>query len=313
MSQIASRTFTNAFDDVRTICRDQNKDRYTDGFLINLGAIVHGEIQDEFARRDIAFGETVDKASFSYTAAVAPLATTAAAIAANVATFTFGVDPTITPYFFAVGDLVYITGFTGADTVFNGAFPIVTVNSGLKQITVAITHGNISAATNGTAQLQQIINVSPNVVDMYEPLEVWQRLDATQEWEWVPKVDRLDADPVVSYNHLQAYEWSDGVIKVNACSNNMLIMVRYTRQLAYPVASSTLSVEGFYYPLVRGVAREAFWATKRYSEGDRQDLKYKETLEGAILRAKRASQGVPRRMGMYRSVGPSGPMIVTSK
>lgn len=78
------------------------------------------------------------------------LATTAASVTSNVATFTFGSSP-IT-FGFLVGEALNITGFTGGDTYFNGVWSISTVTS--TQITATqpgFSHADASAATNGSA------------------------------------------------------------------------------------------------------------------------------------------------------------------
>lgn len=85
-----------------------------------------------------------------------PLATTSASVSGNLATFTMASNPVTAG--FAAGMTLQVTGFTGGDTYFNagtltggsitGGYTILVVSS--TTVTVALTHANASASTNGT-------------------------------------------------------------------------------------------------------------------------------------------------------------------
>lgn len=59
MSTIASRTFANAFSDVRELLNDSGGDIFTDAMLLKFAPQVHAEIQDEFGKHDLRFGEAI--------------------------------------------------------------------------------------------------------------------------------------------------------------------------------------------------------------------------------------------------------------
>jgi hypothetical protein len=86
-----------------------------------------------------------------------PLATTAASVTANLATFTMASNPQTAG--FAIGGQILVAGFTGGDTYYNagtisssfqitGGLTVLSVTS--TQIVAALTHANASAGTNGT-------------------------------------------------------------------------------------------------------------------------------------------------------------------
>jgi hypothetical protein len=90
-----------------------------------------------------------------------PLATTAAQVISNTAVLTMASNPVTAG--FAAGMQVQVSGFSGADTYFNGGtftngtgitggYTILSVTS--TTITYALTHGNAAASSNGTV-LQQ--------------------------------------------------------------------------------------------------------------------------------------------------------------
>jgi hypothetical protein len=90
-----------------------------------------------------------------------PAATTAAQVISNTAVLTMASNPVTAG--FAAGMLVQVSGFTGADTYFNGGtftngtgitggYTILSVTS--TTITYALTHANATASSNGTV-LQQ--------------------------------------------------------------------------------------------------------------------------------------------------------------
>lgn len=100
------------------------------------------------------------------TAICAPLATTAASVTSNLATFTMTTNPVTAG--FVSGMQVLVAGFTGGDTYFNAGiivgnqissgYTILTVTP--TTIVVALTHANASAATNGTV-LQEGNSLTP--------------------------------------------------------------------------------------------------------------------------------------------------------
>jgi hypothetical protein len=73
------------------------------------------------------------------------IATTAAAVASNVATLSLSGNPT---FDFVAGQYVRVTGFTGGDTYFNGVWPITAVTN--SSISYALVHANAAAASNGS-------------------------------------------------------------------------------------------------------------------------------------------------------------------
>ena len=76
------------------------------------------------------------------------LGTSSASVTSNVATLTFGSNPQTLG--FVAGQGLTVSGFSGADTYFNGTgFTIGTVSA--TQITYALTHSNGSATSNGAA------------------------------------------------------------------------------------------------------------------------------------------------------------------
>ncbi len=86
-----------------------------------------------------------------------PLATTAASVTANLATFTMASNPQTAG--FAIGGQLLVAGFTGGDTYYNagtisssfqitGGLTVLSVTS--TQIIALLTHANASAGTNGT-------------------------------------------------------------------------------------------------------------------------------------------------------------------
>jgi hypothetical protein len=90
-----------------------------------------------------------------------PLATTAAQVISNTAVLTMAGNPLTVG--FAVGMMIQVSGFSGADTYFNGGtftngtgiaggYTILAVTSAT--ITYSLTHANASASSNGTV-LQQ--------------------------------------------------------------------------------------------------------------------------------------------------------------
>jgi hypothetical protein len=78
------------------------------------------------------------------------LNTTGASVTGNVATLTFGSSPIAATY--VVGETAVISGFSGADTFFNGTFVLTGVTS--TTVTYALTHANATATTNGTMNRQ---------------------------------------------------------------------------------------------------------------------------------------------------------------
>ncbi len=67
MSGIATRTFTQAFNDARGLLNDVVGDVYTDGVLLPFGALAEGEIQDEFGKEGIPVLEAIAQ-NFAYLA-----------------------------------------------------------------------------------------------------------------------------------------------------------------------------------------------------------------------------------------------------
>jgi hypothetical protein len=77
------------------------------------------------------------------------LTSTAASVSGNVATLTFASNPTTQG--FVAGFTLTVSGFTGADTYFNGSFLISATSS--TTISFPLTHANASAGTNGSVYM----------------------------------------------------------------------------------------------------------------------------------------------------------------
>lgn len=78
----------------------------------------------------------------------AAMTTTAASVnGSNVATLTFGTDPTVN---FVSGGQVTVSGFTGADTYFNGTFQVTGTSGPSKTISYSLIHAAASATSNGS-------------------------------------------------------------------------------------------------------------------------------------------------------------------
>ena len=121
-----------------------------------VGFLKPGLFSQGVRKDDVAFKAGVGIAGANV-AICQPLATTAASVTANIATFTMASNPQTAG--FVAGMQLQIAGFTGGDTFFNagtianntltGGYTILSVNS--TQIIVTLVHANASAATNGTA------------------------------------------------------------------------------------------------------------------------------------------------------------------
>lgn len=80
-------------------------------------------------------------------------ATTAAAVASNIATLTFAANPG-----FSVGQLAIVSGFTGADVYLNGSFTITAVTTVSPwTISFALTHADAAATTAGTVSVDEAL------------------------------------------------------------------------------------------------------------------------------------------------------------
>lgn len=73
------------------------------------------------------------------------LATTGASVSGNVATLTMSSNPVSLG--FVVGGNITVSGFTGADTYFNGSFVLTNVST--TALSFNLTHANASATSNG--------------------------------------------------------------------------------------------------------------------------------------------------------------------
>jgi hypothetical protein len=82
---------------------------------------------------------------FAPLTAFTPAQTTAASLSSNVATLTFGFNPSEE---FPVGSTIQVTGFTGADTYLNGVFTVTATST--TSISYADTHANGTASPTGT-------------------------------------------------------------------------------------------------------------------------------------------------------------------
>jgi hypothetical protein len=92
----------------------------------------------------------IDIDNRSSSSACGALNTTAASVAANVATLTFASSPMAATY--VVGETVVISGFSGADIFFNGTVVLTAVTS--TTVKYSLTHGNATATSNGTMNRQ---------------------------------------------------------------------------------------------------------------------------------------------------------------
>lgn len=75
------------------------------------------------------------------------LATTGATVLNNIATLTMASNPTTAG--FLTTHILTVSGFTGADTYFNGTYTVLAVNA--TTISYSLVHANASASTNGLA------------------------------------------------------------------------------------------------------------------------------------------------------------------
>lgn len=147
------------------------------------------------------------------------------------------------------------------------------------------------------------ITIGNSVLDLYEPVEVWQRQNTSSDWMWVNKVFRIGAPPANNpYQYLTDWDWSNEQINVIPASQTMLIMARYVKQMARAADSTVkLTVTGFYLPFVAGVCWRASLATLRIAQSQEFRQEYYTMLERAVLRASRRMQGVVSRWGGYRA------------
>lgn len=151
----------------------------------------------------------------------------------------------------------------------------------------------------------------PGIIDM--PLEVWQRFSTSDEWLPTRFTDRLKPDPPsASYPmNLTFWEWrraadtagaAGSVLAVNACSRNMLLMLRYRKHAAYQAAASNVvGFDWFYWPLVYGVSWLGLAGREHpVAVVERCERMYRKRTFDAIQKFNRELQKIPRSPIPYR-------------
>lgn len=136
------------------------------------------------------------------------LATSAAAVTANVATLTMSSNPLTAG--FVSGQAITVSGFTGGDTYFNGARTIASLSA--TTISFALTHANAAAGTNGL-----VLQTGTSTQSCAPLTTVWTDVTATV----------ATANPVTS----------DGLGNVGAWLNPL----NYEVQVYGPTIGSTLT------------------------------------------------------------------------
>lgn len=157
----------------------------------------------------------------------------------------------------------------------------------------------IQASNVSYTALASTIALAVGITDFAEPIEIWERGSIAEEWNQPPmrRVMRLPAPSNTAPGTLGIYEFSEGLMKVNPCSVNRLILLRYQKQFAYVSnASLPVGIDGFYFPLVALTAANYALTTERPTAGA-LEMKYEKRLDAAITRQINNQQKVdtPRR------------------
>jgi hypothetical protein len=109
-----------------------------------LAAMEHIQYVDEtLFRGGVDIGDEINRA---YAALNTSLATTAAVLSGTTITLTMASNPMT--FGFVASQTVYVSGFSSADSVFNGSFTIATISS--TQMTFTVPSGSHTATSNGT-------------------------------------------------------------------------------------------------------------------------------------------------------------------
>jgi hypothetical protein len=119
-------------------------------FLFSPLAYGQGTRYDTFFLKPLPAGGVTSVSGLATACNGNGLATTAASITSNVATFTMSSNPITAG--FVNGRDVLVINFAGADAFLNGSYTLTAVNA--TQLQFAITHGNWTATSNGGAVMK---------------------------------------------------------------------------------------------------------------------------------------------------------------
>lgn len=117
------------------------------GILLLVAPCLHGQTINESNFQTILISGSGRTLNANTAVCTLGLTTTGASISGNVATLTFGSNPQTAGYL--RGSLLTVSLFTGADTIFNGTFPIAAVSS--TTISYFLVHASATASSVGLA------------------------------------------------------------------------------------------------------------------------------------------------------------------
>lgn len=170
-------------------------------------------------------------------------------------------------------------------------FGIYQIEFGEKVITGA---GKVTYTANAST-----IALDASITDFDLPIEIWERSSPANGEEWIPmqRVMRLDAPPInATPQTLGQYEFSQDTIKVNPCTVDRLIMLRYQIVGAVVAAGNQATAIGlnqFFEPLANGTAYKASITTNRADLIGSLRTEFLESLDSAIQKVINNQQAVP--------------------
>ena len=181
--------------------------------------------------------------------------------------------------------------FTDAVLLPHGAFTHLEIQeefaaSGIPMVeTVSDTFSYTANATS--------ISVPGGITDLREPMELWEKSTSDSVWLRMYRKGQIPPPPVSYQARLVHWEWLNGAIRVEPCSENRDVFVRYRRQLPYPAASDTIGFDGIYLALVAGTAMHA--AIERPQLVQKASVMYARAIDRAIRIASRDRQMITYR------------------